>query len=84
MPADELNAALRRQPFMAFRIHMTDGRSFDVRHPEMCMVTPRTAVVGIRTASGIGVFERTETIALIQVVSLEPLEQPAKSNGEQP
>lgn len=77
MPPEELREYLRRQPFVPFRIHTTDGRTFDVRHPDMVLVMSRVLVVGILDPKGSSPFpERTETIALIHVVSLEPLGQP--------
>jgi hypothetical protein len=79
MPVEDLRAALRRQPFEPFRIHTTDGRSVEVRHPEMMLVAARTAGVGIydQPASPSSVPERIEIIALIHIVSLEPLAQTA-------
>lgn len=78
MPPDQIHEALHRQPFVPFRIHTTDGRTFEVRHPEMVLVMSRTIVVGILEPQGGSRFpERMETIALIHVVSLEPLGQPA-------
>jgi hypothetical protein len=79
MPPEAIRTALQLRPFEPFRIHVTDGRTFDVRHPEMVMVTARTAVIGIYDPPGstAAIPDRTETVALIHVVSLEPLRQTA-------
>jgi hypothetical protein len=83
MPPDELRGLIRAQPFVPFRLHLTDGRAFDVRHPDNLLVTARVAVVGVY--NGESAFpDRSETIALIHVVSAEPLPQltQAKPNGQ--
>ena len=39
---------LTRRPFLPFRMVLTDGTGFDVRHPELCMVGEHgTAIVGV-------------------------------------
>jgi hypothetical protein len=69
MPSDELRDMLRQQPFIPFRIHLSDGRLFDVRHREMVWVGRHVAVMGIFGPDGY--LDRHETIALVHVVSLE-------------
>jgi len=34
MPLEEILALLRTRPFVPFRIHLLDGTTYDVRHPE--------------------------------------------------
>jgi hypothetical protein len=36
--SDELLRLLRKRPFEPFRVHLTDGRVFDIRYPEMNLV----------------------------------------------
>jgi hypothetical protein len=71
MPPEKLRIALLQQPFVPFRIHLSDGRVFDVRHREMVWVGRHMAMVGIFGVDGY--LDRHETIALIHIVSLEPL-----------
>lgn len=77
MPAEELRNMLMQQPFVPFRIHLSDGRVFDVRHREMVWVGRHTAVVGMFAPDGY--LDRNETIALVHMVSLEPI--PAVSSA---
>ena len=46
MDINVLRDALRAQPFLPFRLHLTDGRAFRVQHPELLAlgVTGRTVV----------------------------------------
>ena len=78
MSPQELYEILHRQPFLPFRIHLADGRSFDVPHPEFVLVTARTAVVGVYPTThrnGRAYPDYAETIALSHIMSMEPLEQ---------
>jgi hypothetical protein len=78
MPAEELRNMLLQQPFVPFRIHRSDGRIFDVRYREMVWVSRHVAVVGIFAPDGY--LDRNETIALVHIVSLEPI--PAATPAE--
>lgn len=40
MTMDELRDIQRDAPFQPIRIHIADGRKFDVRHPEFLYVPP--------------------------------------------
>ncbi len=83
MAPEELAAAVRRRPFVPFRLTLTEGSSYEIRHPELCMPGRRSAVLGL-TASDASdlLFDRSVTIDLLHVVKLEPLEAPtAGTNG---
>jgi hypothetical protein len=47
MHPDDLLKAVRRQPFIPFRIHVSDGSFYDVRHPETILVTRCMASLAI-------------------------------------
>ncbi|HKI30440.1 MAG TPA: hypothetical protein VKA46_01015 [Gemmataceae bacterium] len=83
MPLEDVLALLRRRPFVPFVLHLTDGTSHEVRHPEMLMPGARSLVLGIPGDPAVPVYARTETIALVHVVRLQPLEEtPTTSNGQ--
>lgn len=74
MPPEAIRTALHQEPFVPFRIHLTDGRAFEIRHPEMMVVAARTAAIGVYQTAG--TFpDHLETVTLIHIVSLEPLPQ---------
>jgi hypothetical protein len=78
MPPTDLLQALRRRPFVPFRLHISDGTVYDVRHPELLMVAFASAVVGLPAAGQtFPQVERYEIVALAHVVRLEPLETTA-------
>ena len=41
MTAHEIRVLLDQRPFPGFRVYISDGATYDVRHPEMIMVTAR-------------------------------------------
>jgi hypothetical protein len=47
MRRNEIIEAVQTRPFQPFRIHLSDGASFEIRHPEMVMVTRTSALVGV-------------------------------------
>ena len=83
-PGDFLQA-IRRRPFQPFRIEVSDGTAYEVRHPELVMVGLGALLIGIPAATPVGpVYERVETVSLGYVVKLVPLATvPPAGNGQQ-
>jgi hypothetical protein len=82
MPLEDLLGFLNRAPFEPFRIHLTDGSSFDVRHRELCMPGARSVAVGIRDPNQPQIiYERLIQVALVHITRLEPIPAPAISDG---
>jgi len=84
MDPQELVGAVRRRPFTPFRLTLTEGSTYDVRHPEFCMVGRRSAIIGLAPLDETQqLFDHSVTLDLLHIVKLEPLETPAppKSNG---
>jgi hypothetical protein len=75
MAPEELLTALHERPFQPFRIHLTDGRTLDVRRPEMVLAGRRSAVIGL-PAPGADelLYDRRVTVDLLHIVSLEPIQ----------
>ena len=79
---DILNT-LKEQPFRPFRIHVSDGAHYDVRHPEFVMVTTNQVLVFVPFPNQPHpAFQRYHSIAMIHISRLEPLETqvPASNN----
>jgi len=82
MRRDEVVNAVRAQPFRPFRLHIADGTTYDVRHPEMLMVTRNAVVVGIldqpengNSGPAYPPIERSTTVDLFHVTQIEELAQ---------
>ncbi len=65
---------LRKQPFEPFRLTLTDGRSYDVLHPELAMVGHSTVAVGLARADAAEpVYDRLVTISLLHIMQIEQI-----------
>ena len=83
MAPNEILAELRRRPFEAFRLHLSDGSSYDVRSPELCMLGISSVIIGLTKSAGEELFERTVKLDAFHITRREPL--PAlspKGNGQ--
>jgi len=70
---------LRKRPFEPFRLVMSSGERYEVRHPEMAMLTRSDMLVG--TEAEDGVPAEFKICSLLHVTAIEPIERP-QSNGE--
>ena len=69
MTIDQLRTLHLARPFRAFRIHLADGRHFDVSHPEMLAQTPGGRSIALAISD-----HAIEHIDLLLVTSLEELD----------
>jgi hypothetical protein len=75
---------LREKPFKPFRLVMSSGQAYEVRHPEMAMLTRSDILVGIDEADD-GVPANFKICSLLHVTAVEPLGAPRpteQGNGE--
>ena len=80
MRAKEILELLRQQPFQALRIHISDGASYDVPHPEMMMVTS-TLVMIAQPPLKDGVPTRWAHCDPMHVTGIEPLTGRKRTNS---
>lgn len=69
---------LSEQPFKPFRLVMSSGQTYEVRHPEMALVTKSDILVGIDIEDD-GVPAEFKICSMLHVTAVEPLE--SSSNG---
>ena len=83
MTRQELQDAAGSQPFQPFRIVLTTGATFDIRHPDLIMVGRRSAAIGIANEPGGNVYDRIFQVDLFHIVGIErlPVSSPPSSNG---
>jgi hypothetical protein len=74
MRADDLHESLRAQPFRHFRILLTDGSVYEVRHPEAILVTRSTIHLyqQVETEPGVS-HEVLVKLSLLHVIRTEEL-----------
>jgi hypothetical protein len=83
MAPEELRDVLKTTPFEPFRLVMTDGTGYEIRHPDLLWVGRRTAMVGLTGDPGQTFYERSVRVDLLHVIRLEPLQvqPPPGTNG---
>jgi hypothetical protein len=85
MSHDDLKTRVDQRPFMPFRVIVTEGGSYDIRHPELFMLGKRSAVIGIAGNPADTTFDTSVIVDLLHIVRLEMLDkQPAGGNGAKP
>ncbi len=82
MSHEDLLGFARKRPFAPFRLFVSDGSVYDVRHPELVMLGKRSVALGLTTDPGQTVYDRLATVDLLHITRVEPLEAPtATSDG---
>jgi hypothetical protein len=74
---NDLLTFTRKKPFEPFRLLVTDGTTYDIRHPEFCMVLQTSVIVGVPGSPAGNVPERAEWIDARHIVKVIPLAQSA-------
>jgi hypothetical protein len=74
MRKDDISRLLRQQPFQRFRVHLTDGMVYEIRHPDMAIVTPSTMFIGVPAPGQTdGTAEHVEMVSLLHITRVEPV-----------
>jgi hypothetical protein len=85
MSPDDIYRALRQQPFRPFRLHLSNGRSHEVRHPDLVLVGRTTMIVGVSAPNMPNpIYDDYAVVTLLHVNDLELLPPPppsAEANG---
>jgi hypothetical protein len=63
---------MAQRPFKPFRLVMSSGPSYEVRHPEMAMLTRTSMLVGTDVKED-GVPAEFKICSLLHVATVEPL-----------
>ena len=83
MRPEDIREFVRRQPFQPFRITLTDGRTYDVVHPDLAMVGRGNVAVGLPRPGDVDpIYDRLVTMSLLHIMQVEPITSPVPpSNG---
>ncbi len=80
MTVQTFQELLSKRPFEPFRLVMSSGRTYEVRHPEMAFLTRSDILVGI-DATDDGVPADFRICSLLHVSAIEPLSVSAASSA---
>lgn len=75
MSVPAIQELLISRPFRPFRITLSSGQSYEVRHPEMALLTRTDLLVGVDTAED-GVPAEFRICSLLHITTIEPLNVP--------
>jgi hypothetical protein len=74
---ENIREFVAQRPFRPFRLTLTDGLTYDLRHPDLIMVGQGMVVVGLPAADQTEpIFDRFAMISLLHIMQIEPLEKP--------
>src|SRR5262245_41200629 len=65
MRPNELIALLRKRPFVPFRIHLSNGLTYDIRHPDGVTVLRGAVDIGVSSDPATGGAERVDRCSLL-------------------
>ena len=72
MTVQTFRELLAQRPFRPFRLVMSSGQDYDVRHPEVALLTRTSILVGVDVADD-GVPAEFKICSLLHVTAVEPL-----------
>jgi hypothetical protein len=74
MRAEDILQVLKSQPFEPFVLHMSDGTSYEVRHPDPALVEKSKVVLGVPGKRGPEEpLDRTVFCSLLHISRIEPV-----------
>lgn len=76
MTVQTFREMLARRPFQPVKLTLSSGQSFEIRHPEMAMLTRSSILIGTDLAED-GVPQEFKIVSLLHVASMEPLSSQA-------
>lgn len=79
----EFMQLLKARPFVPLRIHMSDGTTYDIFHPDNVLVLQSRLDIGMGADQN-GVLNRVEHCSLEQVVRVEELAKKGKPKNGKP
>ena len=79
---EDILARIKVQPFCPLRIIASEGLRYEIRHPDLVIVTQRYLVIGHETPGVPGICSATTYVALLHIVGIEEIVmEPAATNG---
>jgi hypothetical protein len=72
MSLADVKRILERTPFSPFRIHLSNGQSFEIHHPEFVWLFPTRMLIAVPSKEP-RVMEHEEQISLLHIARIEQL-----------
>jgi hypothetical protein len=71
MTPDDFESVLKTQPFVPVRIHMSNGRTHEIRHPDNAIVSDEVVAIGVYENGS--ERPRIRLLSLININEIEPV-----------
>jgi hypothetical protein len=79
----EIRKAQRQVPFEPFRLHLTNGSTFDVPHPDFLMITKLAIHVAVDPVGSDDIPSQDVRISPMHITHIEPMTQESGINFSQ-
>jgi hypothetical protein len=73
MTAQDLKTLLERSPFVPFRIHLSNGQTFDVNHADFVWLFRSRLELAVPSSDDRRIMDHAEHIALLHIARIEEL-----------
>ncbi len=73
MTRNDILRRVRQRPFVPFRLFLSDGTSYEVRHPDFIMVGRDSVTVGLPGDQEQEFYETSVLVDQFHIVRLEPI-----------
>jgi hypothetical protein len=82
--ASDIQDKLKERPFVPFRVIMSSGDKYDIRHPDLVLVGKRHLFVGTASEDNPTMFDRSSLLSVLHVAAVEalPTESAPGNNGQ--
>jgi hypothetical protein len=77
MSPEELNAWLKRRPYIPLRIHVAEKIHYDIMNPEFAMIGRTSLFIGLRRDIDSPLFDEPVMVAMRHITRVEPLVEAA-------
>ena len=74
MKPEDIRELLEANPFKPIRIHLSDGKAFDLTHPDMVIVSRSKIILGVPNEPGSRIADRVGHCSLLHIVRLEEMQ----------
>jgi len=72
MTLQDFDRLLKNRPFQPFRMHLSSGDAYEVRHPEMAFLMRTKIMLGL-DPDRTGYADEWTMISLLHVTAIEPI-----------
>jgi hypothetical protein len=74
MRPEEFKSLLDARPFVPFRVFLTDGKTYDVLHPEFVWVLRARVDIAVPADPRTGIVDHVDHCSLLHIVRVEDLQ----------